>query len=401
MTDAALSLRRDAKVMALVGIAHFCSHFFQLVLPPLFPLIRGDLGVSFTELGLVMATFFATSGLGQVVAGFVVDRLGAHRVLPAGMALLAGGVALAGLAPTFAWLLPAAALAGLGNCVFHPADYSIMTTRVSPPRIGRAYSVHTVTGTLGWAAAPVTLLVLSAHFGWRMALVQVGVAGLLAAALVALRSDDIHVAPSHRSEQVQGARWQVLLSAPILACLLYFTLLAVAQVGMQNFLPSLLPAVQSVTYALATTATTVYLVGSALGSLVGGWMADRTAHHERIVGGGLAASGVFALLFGFVALGPALLLLLIAVSGFLTGITIPSRDMLVRSATPPGSTGKVFGFVYSGLDIGSTIAPLVIGVFIDHGQPAAAFVFIAAALLATVVSALAVKSRVRQALASR
>ena len=219
-----------------------------------------------------------------------------------------------------------------------------MTARVSPPRIGRAYSVHTFTGTLGWAAAPVTMVVLAESFGWRTALVQVGLAGLLLAAFVALRTDDIHVAPSHKHGQAKGASLAVLTSAPVLACLLYFTLLSMAQVGMQNFMPSLLPSVQGVTYAWATVATTVYLVGSALGSLAGGWLADRTTHHERIVGMGLAAAGCFAVLFGFVTMASAVLLALVAVSGFLTGITLPSRDMLVRSATPPGSTGKVFGF---------------------------------------------------------
>jgi FSR family fosmidomycin resistance protein-like MFS transporter len=400
MTDAALSLRKDVRVMALVGAAHFCSHFFQLVLPPLFPLMRNELGVSFTELGLLIAVFFAASGIGQVAAGFVVDRLGAQRVLPAGIAMLAGAMVLAGFAPTYATLLPIAALAGLGNCVFHPADYSIMTARVSPPRIGRAYSVHTVTGTLGWAAAPVTMLVLSAQFGWRAALIQVGVAGLLVAAVVALRADDIHVAPSHRTGQTGGANWKVLTSAPILACLLYFTLLSVAQIGTQNFLPSLLPPVQGVSYVFATTATTLYLACSAFGSLIGGWMADRTGNHERIVGAGLTIAGLFSLVIGFVGMAAPVLLVLIGIAGILTGITIPSRDMLVRSATPPGSTGKVFGFVYSGLDIGATVSPLAIGAFIDHGAPAAAFAFIAAALLATVISALAVKSRVRRAVAA-
>lgn len=400
MTDAALTLRRDVRVMALVGVAHFASHFFQLVLPPLFPLMRDDLQVSFTELGLLMAVFFAASGTGQVLAGFVVDRLGPHLVLPVGMALLAGAIVLAGLAPGYGWLLPAAALAGLGNCVFHPADYSIMTARVSTPRIGRAYSVHTVTGTLGWAAAPVTMLVLSAHFGWRVALVQVGVGGLLLAALVAVRAGDIHVSSTHKPGQPSSSQWRLLLTAPILACLLYFTLLAVAQIGTQNFLPSLLPAVQSVTYVFATTMTTVYLAASALGSAAGGWLADRTPHHERIVGAGLATAGVFGLAIGFVSLPVSLLVGLVALSGFLTGVTIPSRDMLVRSATPPGSTGKVFGFVYSGLDIGSTISPLVVGALIDHGHASAAFGFISIALLATVLSALAVKGRVRRALAA-
>ena len=189
------------------------------------------------------------------------------------------------------------------------------------------------------------------------------------------------------------------MSAPILACLLYFALLSLAQVGTQNFLPTLLPGTQAVTYAFAATATTIYLSGSAVGALVGGWLADRTRDHERIVGAGLLAAGILSLVLGFVPLPAVVLVPVVVLAGFLTGMTIPSRDMLVRAAAPPGATGKVFGFVYSGLDIGATISPLVIGMFVDHGQIPAAFAFISGALVATVVSAVAVKRQVRARLA--
>ncbi|GGH19989.1 MFS transporter [Alsobacter metallidurans] len=396
MTDATAPLGRDVRVMSLVGVAHFASHFFQLVLPPLFPLIQKDLGVSFTELGAVMAAFFAASGICQVAAGFAVDRIGPQIVLPFGIALCGGAVALAGLVPGYWGLLPAAALAGMGNSVFHPADYAILTGRIARSRIGRAYSVHTVLGTLGWACAPVTMLLLAQGFGWRTALVQVGVAGLILAALVAAAHQTLRV---ERVASTAGGKsdWRLLLAGPILACLVYFILLAIAQIGSQNFLPSLLPLAQGSTLAFAAQATTFYLVCSAIGSLAGGYLADWTPNHERIVGAGLLAAGALTLVVGFVALGGPALLLMLGAAGFLTGATIPSRDMLVRSATPPGATGKVFGFVYSGLDIGATIAPLAIGAFIDHGAPRAAFAFIAGGLLATIASAVAVKSRVNTA----
>ncbi|MCP8939607.1 MFS transporter [Alsobacter sp. SYSU M60028] len=396
MSQAVAGARGDLRIMTLVGGAHFVSHFFQLVLPPLFPLMRADLGVSFTELGLVVAAFYATSGVGQVVAGFVVDRVGPQLVLPAGIAMLAGGMLLASVAPAFWLLVPAAALSGAGNSVFHPADYAVMTARISPRRIGRAYSVHTVTGTIGWAAAPVTMLLLASSFGWRAALLAVSLAGLVVAALVALDRRELTVgaAARHLGQDGQSSR-SLLLSAPILACLLYFALLSVAQVGTQNFLPSLLPGAQEVTYAFAAAATTIYLSASAVGALFGGWLADRTAGHERIVGAGLASAGVLTLLIGFVALPQSVLVAAVLIAGFFTGMTIPSRDMLVRAAAPPGATGKVFGFVYSGLDIGATISPLAIGLFIDHGRIPLAFAFIAAALLATVTSAFAVKRQVK------
>lgn len=399
MTQQASALpQRDVRIIGLVGAAHFASHFFQLVLPPLFPFIRDGLGVSYTQLGVAMAVFYAVSGIGQVAAGFLVDRYGPQRILPAGIALFGLATILAGLAPAYWMLIVVAIVAGLGNCVFHPADFSVMTARVTPSRLARAYSIHTVSGTLGWAAAPVTLLLLNDLLDWRMALIVTGAAGIVFALYVATQHLFLRVAPhephaadSARPPQGSPSTAQLLFAAPVVLCFVYFTLLSIAQTGMQSFLPSLMPHVQAITFALATTATTVYLVASATGSLIGGFLADRTSNHERIVGGGLVGAGVLTLALGYIPLALATAFATVAVAGFLTGITIPSRDMLVRSATPAGSTGKIFGFVYSGLDLGSIIAPLAVGVFIDRGAPNHAFTFIAAALGATVLSALFVK----------
>ncbi|MDJ1158767.1 MFS transporter [Chelatococcus sp. SYSU_G07232] len=390
--------RRDVRIVGVVSLAHFSSHFFQLVLPPLFPVMKDALGVGYVQLGLVMTVFFAASGVAQVVAGFLVDRFGPQRVLPTGIALFGAATLIAGLTPNYWALIPVAVLAGLGNSVFHPADYAIMTARVTPTRLARAYSVHVISGTLGWAAAPMTMLALSDLLGWRMALVAAGLAGLALAAFVALEHTNLSVAHQRKAEASPGASSaRFLLALPIVMCLVYFALLSMAQSGSQNFLPSLLPQVQGITYALAITATTVYLSASALGSLVGGFIADKTPNHEHIVGGGLLGGGVATLATGFAALSLPLLFVTVAAAGFLTGTTIPSRDMLVRAATPPGATGKVFGFVYSGLDLGAMLAPLVIGFTLDRGYPQLAFAFMAAALVATVASAFVVKGAARRA----
>ena len=168
------SLRRDVHVIGLIAVAHFFSHFFQLTLPPLFPLLKTVFGVPYVALGLAMSVFYGASGIGQTLSGFLVDRIGAARVLLGGMALFASSVALAGLVPSYWMLLPVALLAGLGNSVFHPADYSILNASVDPRRIGRGYSVHSISGNLGWAVAPTVVVGLTASSGWRAALVTVG-----------------------------------------------------------------------------------------------------------------------------------------------------------------------------------------------------------------------------------
>jgi MFS family permease len=396
MSDLALAKpSTDLRIMSVVGGAHFTSHFFQLVLPPLFPLMRESLGVTYTELGLLMAVFFAGSGLFQIVAGFVVDRIGAHVVLPAGMALLAGSIMLMGFAPSLWMLYVLALLGGIGNSVYHPADYSVLTGRITPQRMARAYSVHTVMGTLGWAAAPISMTFLAHLYDWRVALAIGGAAGLICAAVVALDKADL-ILPHLKKERVKTdgpSSLSLFLSAPILMALVYFTLLSTAFTGVQNYLPTLLPVVQGVSLQFATTVTTFYLTVYAVGSLVGGWLADRAARHDQIIGFGLIPMMGLVLAIGYIAMPAPLLMLAAMGTGFFGGMTIPSRDMLVRAATPQGSEGRVFGFVYSGLDLGALIAPPVIGYMLDHGANQAPFLFIAGTLLITLVPAIFVARR--------
>ncbi|MBW0003504.1 MAG: MFS transporter [Hyphomicrobiales bacterium] len=395
MTDIALDApRRDARVIGLIGGAHCASHFFQLVLPPLFPLMKTGFAVDFVALGVMMSVFFFTSAFAQVAMGFIVDRFGAHRVLPAGIACLGLAMLGIGFAQNYWMLLPLAALGGIGNSVFHPADYSVLTARVSASRMARAYSVHTVSGTIGWTLAPITMLFLSQWLGWRGALMAVGVIGLVFAAFIASEHSELttvrHIHPAAKRDG-QKSGTAMFMSLPILMAFLYFTLLATAGGATQNFFPTVLPQVQGITLALATTITTAYLAASAFGSFAGGFAADMTKDHDRVIGAGLLGAAALALVIGFAPM-PALLVFAAAIAmGFMSGLTIPSRDMLVRAATPPGSTGKVFGFVYSGLDLGSLVSPVVVGALIDNGLTPYVFVFIAGALAATVGAAIAVK----------
>jgi MFS family permease len=396
MSEATAERRRgDLRIVGVIGAAHFTSHFFQLAIPPLFPAIHDALSLSYGQLGALVSTFFTASAVGQVAAGFVVDRYGPQLVLPGGVALLAAAIGAIGVAGNYPMMAICAAFAGLGNSVYHPADFSVLTARVAPSRLARAYSVHTISGTIGWAAAPTTVLFLSQQFGWRNALLIVGIAGISAAAFFALDRKDLCLpesfAPRQSAASRQGEALPKLLTLPVVVAFLYFMLLAIALGGTQNFLPTMFPKVQNVSVAFATQVLTAYLTINAVGSFAGGYLADMTRNHERIVGAGLAGAAVLMLGLAYVPMPPWLLALIAMLTGLLVGLTIPSRDMLVRSATPPGATGKVFGFVYSGLDLGSLVVPVAIGALLDRGLFHMPFVLIAASLLITIALAIGVK----------
>ncbi len=382
---------QDIKVIGLVSTAHFMSHFFQIVLPPIFPLLKDAFGVSYAELSIVMTLMYATSGLMQTPAGILVDRLGPARVLIGGLGLYSTAVLLFGFTPNLWVLAVLAVVAGLGNCVFHPCDYAILSARVEATQLGRAYGVHNLGGSLGWAAAPVAVLTLTSLFGWQIGLSILGGLGLLLTVYLIVQASALTTERRTRGAgDAAVASAKMFLSQPILVCFGYFALLAVATVALQAFLPSSLVSGFGVSFEVANSALASFLVGSALGMFAGGMIADRFGRHELVVAAGLLTTAMVSLSIGVFTVPITALIPFIAVAGFSWGCTTPSRDMLVRNAAPAAATGTVFGFVYSGLDLGSAMTPPFLGFLLDHHLPRLVFVFTAGVLLLAISTAFVV-----------
>ncbi len=395
-TVPAESFRRDVRIIGLIGTAHAFSHFFQLALPPLFPLLRMEFDVSWTVLGLLVGTFYAGSGVTQFVAGFVVDRAGARPVLLSGLALLACGTILASLAPGAYWLFPIAALMGVGNGVFHPADFAILNANVAPKRLGYAYSTHGIGGNLGYALSPIVSFTLASAFGWRAALAVMGVAGLAALGVLASQRA---LLVSHRAHDTRGhdlrGSIKLFLQPAIALCFGYFVAQTMASVGLQTFLPSALNAGLAVPLGLATTTVTAYLLGSTAGIAAGGYFATRTARHDWIAASGLlTGAGLLAVVASGV-MPLALVMPIFVAIGFAVGSTGPSRDLIVRNATPKGASGRVYGFVYSGLDLGAMIGPIWFGLLLDHGLARQMFFVVSGLLVVAVSTVLQVRRNYR------
>jgi FSR family fosmidomycin resistance protein-like MFS transporter len=387
----------DTRVIGLVSGAHFVSHFYILLLPPLFPFVRAEYGVNYTELGLALAAFNVVSAGLQTSAGFLTDRIGPPAVLIAGLLLGAGAFALAGLVPSFWFLVAMFAVAGLGNTVYHPADYSILSHHVAPQRMGQAYSIHSFAGMLGSAVAPPALLVLQDMVGWRGAFMAAALLGILAAVVMTLQRDalagPIARARARAPEETSGAGWKLLFSPPLLRNLAFFVMLAISAGGIQNYSVVALGALYGTPLSIADTALGGYLLMISIGVLLGGLLASRTRRHDLVALTGLIAVALMTLTIGLASLGTAWLIALMAIGGLFSGLIMPSRDMIVRSFSPPGSFGKVFGFVTTGFNLGGIIAPLLFGWLMDQGHPRAIFLLGAACSLLSIPTVLSFGAR--------
>ena len=389
-------LQQDASIIALVGLAHASSHFAHLLLPLMFPVFMKEFGLSYSEVGLLMTTFFVISGFGQAGAGFVVDRFGARPLLLAALAIFAVASVAASMVTGYTGLVLVAALAGLGNATFHPVDFTILNQRVSAPRLGYAFSAHGLTGNLGWATAPLFFAGISSAFNWRTAYLAAAVMYVAILLLMILQRDKLktQIAVVHPDQPVEHS--MAFMKLPVVWwCFGFFLLSTMTMAVVQSFSVSILRAMHGVSVEAATLTLSAYMLCGALGMLVGGFAATRAASSDRVVALSMGSAALLLVLCGTGLLGGTLTMVVLASTGFAVGIGGPSRDMMIKKATPKAATGRVYGMVYSGLDTGLAVAPVLFGTLMDRGWYGATLMAAALAMSLSVLAALGVGRRSR------
>ena len=390
-------LRQDARTIGLIGLAHATSHFFHMLLPPLFPWFISDFSLSYSELGLLVSVFFVISAIGQASAGFLVDKVGARPVLFFAVGCFAAAALAAALAPGYFGLAVAAALAGVGNASFHPVDFTILNKRVSQPRLGHAFSVHGITGNLGWAAAPVFMAGIATATGsWRTACFAACGVALLVLAVLWWQRDAVddsqgewaHAAPAGGGGAPKPEHPMAFLRLPsVWLCFSFFFFSTCALAAMQSFASPALGTMYGLPLDLTALVITGYMLFGAAGMVAGGFLVARVQRLERTIAVAMCAGAVLLALVGTGWLPGMAALWVAAIAGAGTGVAGPSRDMLIKRAAPPGATGRVYGTVYSGLDLGFSVAAPVFGALLDRGMTSAVFYGAALALVLGVGSA--------------
>jgi MFS family permease len=393
MTAVSRGLARNIRIISVVGVAHMMSHVYQLSLPPLFPLLKDELGASYTALGLLLTVFSLASSLGQVPVGFLVDRIGGRSVLVAGLALQATAIGLVGVAGSYPVLLALFLVAGLAHTVYHPADYAILSRQVDRGSLGRAFTLHSFAGNVGTAITPLMMVGLTALWGWRAAFAVAGVAGLAIALFVWAQSER-----AVENRQVVDAKpkvkpvWSLrdglafLLSPAMLMCFAFYVVLSASFSGLRTYSASALVEMRGIDLAAANAAVTALIVGIAAGMLAGGVLADRVGPRTWIAAVGLSLSAAVLMAIGGLALPVGFMVAGLAIAGFLRGLVQGARDLMVFAVTPEGQHGKAFAFVTSGAHLGQAMMPLVFGWVLDRGDPAWIFAIAAALSLAALAT---------------
>ncbi len=385
----------DTKVISLIGLAHFFSHFYQLTLPALFPLMLKVEGLNWAELGTLSATLFVASGISQTPSGFLVDKIGARPMLIGGIFLMS--LAMMGFwwADSYALMLLLASIAGIGNSVFHPADFSILNGSVDSSRMGRAFSVHHFGGYIGYASAPFLMLALGTEIGWRESVLLVGSLGLAVTILLWVNRPclrDCGIDKGIRPEPIKN-EIKALARPSFVMAFLFFAFMAMGSVGLMTLGAGALIQLIDISSKLANGAISLQLTGTIAGVLVGGFIADRITRHDYMTALVVLIGALLLQLFpAFKLADPYVFIPILVIYGLLYGIAGPMRDMVIRSITPAGAAGKVFGFTYSGMDVGSAISGVIFGYLLQKQLPEFVFIGVGLVMLIGVVIVLAARS---------
>jgi MFS family permease len=376
------------RTLGAISVAHWVSHFHIFVLPMLFPFLKQALNVDYIELGFALTVFAAISGLTQAPIGYLADHIGARKILLIGLCLGAAALIMLGLHLSYPSLILCAALLGLANSVYHPANYAILSAHMNDARMGRAFSIHTFAGFLGGAVAPAITATLASTIGGQGALIVSGAVGVVVA-LGILAADIPDASAADRQHGDSSAPRQSIITPALMMLTIFFMLLSLSNAGIANFGVVALMNGYGATFSAANLALTAYLGASAAGVLAGGFLADHTARHGQVAAACFGINAVILLIVAVTSLPQMILIGAMGLAGFLGGVIAPSRDMMVRNAAPAGAAGRAFGIVSTGFNLGGIASPLLFGWIMDQNLPHFVFGASVIFMILTVLLALA------------
>ncbi|MGE3148481.1 MAG: MFS transporter [Pseudorhodoplanes sp.] len=379
---------REAKVISLIGVGHFMSHLYLMLIPTFLPLIKTELGINYTMMSSVLAAYGLAAALSNVVMGFVVDRFGAPFVLAIGMAVGAMAIVLIGFSTTYWQLVVLMLIYGIGDSVFHPADYAILGNNVSPSHVAKGFAIHNFTGMLGFAVTPIAATTLSLWIGWHKVMIVFGMVGLFLSLFVLLNQrllrSEVHAVAKKSDDGTQESGWKILLRRPVLLCLGVFIGLGLFGTGLRDYSVTILHLIYSADTLEVTPIVSGFLTATLFGVLAGGWLADKSRKPELITCSVLAVFAIALMTISFVHPPLPLVAVIFAILGFGSGMIYPSRDMLLRAIVPARDIGKAFGFASFGMGVAALVASLTYGFILDHFSAATALMTIGLFALATI-----------------
>lgn len=380
--------RREISLIAILTGGHFFSHAYQVLLAPLFAIIAIELKVSYIELGAILSAYSLASFIFQIPTGMLVDKFGPRWFLLGGLTFISSCIVLMGLSHSYWPLVLLSFLAGMGDSVFHPSGYKIMSARIREENLGKAYAVHNFSGYVGWFAVPLSMTFLAGLYGWRGAVIVAGLLGLAMAAILFLNrnllNSDSFPSPENsiveeiaKEDNEALGRWAMMVSLPMLMLLVFYATTSMANSGIRGFSPVILPKLYGMSDFAANFSLTMWFGGSMAGVLLGGIVADKFKRFDLVASMGYITGAVVIALVGFQIFSDLAVPYAYLFGGFMIGVISPSRDMMVRTIAPPERMGQAFSFVSMGFGVGGFVGPIIFGWVLDNSS--AEFVFLAGA----------------------
>ena len=366
--------RREFSLIAILTGGHLFSHAYYVVLVPLFAIIVVELDATYIELGVFLSAYSLASFVFQVPTGMLVDKYGPKCFLLGGLTFTSVCVILMGMSASYWPMVILSFLAGMGDSVFHPSGYKIMSARIRKKNLGKAYAAHNFSGYVGWFAMPLSMIFLVGILGWRLAVITVGILGIGMAVIIFFNRRQLSAEGGKKQPRTESSTdakvsiWAMMISLPVVLLLIFYAISSMANSGLRGFTPVILPQLFGMSDLASNYALTMWFGGTMVGVLLGGVVADQFKRFDLVASIGYIAGAAAIGLVGYKIFSASAVPFAYLFGGFMVGVISPSRDMMVRSVAPPERIGQAFGFVSMGHGVGGFIGPIIFGWVLDYSR---------------------------------